>query len=125
VNDDPEGVDVVATLVEAARRVRPRRGHIPTTGLCRDICLATVVASAAVGESICVCYELITVNGSDSEHWWLRYHNTIVDPTADQYGVTTDVLVKPEGESGEPQYMERFFFPFRAHRVLSLAGIGV
>lgn len=111
-------------LVRLAREVRGRLVGVTTEGLCRDVCLATALATAGCGLPFAVCYGEVTVDGDESRsHWWLRHAGIIVDPTADQFGVQVDVLVKAEEDDALPRYVETFYFSMQAERVTLLAGL--
>ena len=118
--------DPIQQLALLGRQVRERRGGVSTTGLCRDICLATALSSVTLDTPVAVCYGSVQTSSMDTprDHWWLRLGQTIVDPTIDQFGICEDVLIQNESDSFPARYVEQFFFCVQAERIRSLSVLG-
>lgn len=123
MNHDSNDATVVDLLVNLAGQVRLRLGTTPVEGQCRQVCLATALALIESDQPVCVSSGKVIVNQEEHGHFWLRFGNTIIDPTADQFGISPNILVKSEGDMTSPTYQESNYIIIRARRVLSLAGL--
>lgn len=98
-----------------------RRTTGSTQSQCKNASVALALALGPLGEPVAVCYGTVTCDGVEHGHAWCRIAHTIIDATADQFGVESPLIA---AETELTHYREEGFVLFNPTMVRELLRVG-